>query len=253
MTPNDVKQKRNVSADAAESAGASCGSGHLPRPAQRPGPEHGCRLAAARIDRRPRAADDARDDGDVEEHVGGEDRHEPALELVRQQLEEGGCDDDRRQHERHEHERPRERAAAEPEPSDRPGEREPGHERERGRERRLPGREPDERRRPVGQRRPPSEVRPRSRIVTSGKTKKSATNASGTSRRRRPARSAQDDPCPLVDPAVAVAPDLGRRQLERLARGDGIAAERVRQRRPLAHRAARTCSRAAPPGSARRA
>ena len=26
MTPNDVKQKRNVSAEAAESAGASCGS-----------------------------------------------------------------------------------------------------------------------------------------------------------------------------------------------------------------------------------
>ena len=26
MTPNDVKQKRNVSAPAAESAGASCGS-----------------------------------------------------------------------------------------------------------------------------------------------------------------------------------------------------------------------------------
>ena len=144
MTPNEVKQKRNVSAAEAERAGASCGRRHLPGPPERARSEDGCGLGARGVDRRPRAPDDARDDGDVEEHVRGEDRPQPALVAVGQQLQERGGDDDRRQHERHQHERPRERAAAEPEPSDHPGEGQPGRKREHGRHGRLPGREPEQ-------------------------------------------------------------------------------------------------------------
>ena len=43
MTPNEVKQKRNVSAAEAERAGASCGRRHLPGPPDGPAP----RTAAA--------------------------------------------------------------------------------------------------------------------------------------------------------------------------------------------------------------
>ncbi len=130
MTPNEVKQKRNVSAAAAERAGASCGS--VTSRARRSGPAPSTAAASAldRIDRRPRPSDDARHDGDVEEHVGGEDRPQAPLVAVREQFQEGGRDDDRRQDERHQHERPRERAAAEPEPTDRPREGQPGRERE---------------------------------------------------------------------------------------------------------------------------
>ena len=46
MTPNDVKQKRNVRAAAAERAGASCGQRHFARATHRPG---------ARARRRPRS------------------------------------------------------------------------------------------------------------------------------------------------------------------------------------------------------
>ena len=74
MTPNEVKQKRNVSAAAAESAGASWGTVTSRARRERPGSEHGGGLVPLRVDPRPGAADDARHDGDVEEDVRGEDR-----------------------------------------------------------------------------------------------------------------------------------------------------------------------------------
>ena len=148
-----MKQKRNVSAEAAERAGASWGS--VTSRARRSGPAPSTAAASALrgIDRRPGAADDARDDGDVEEDVRGEDRPEAPLVAVGEQRQERGRDDDGRQHEGDEHERPRERAAAEPEAPDRPGERQPGDEREQRRRGCLPGREPEQPGRARGERR----------------------------------------------------------------------------------------------------
>ena len=128
------------------------GQRHLAGPPERPRPEHGRGFGARGIDRRPRPADDARDDRDVEEDVGGEDRPEAPLVALRQQLQERGRDDDRRQHERHQHERPRERAAAEPKAPDHPREGQAGGKREHGRRGRLPGREPEQLGRAGGQR-----------------------------------------------------------------------------------------------------
>ena len=53
MTPNDVKQKRNVSDAAAESAGASCGSVTSRTRRKRAGSEHRGGFSAPRIDASP--------------------------------------------------------------------------------------------------------------------------------------------------------------------------------------------------------
>ena len=255
MTPKDVKQKRKVSAPAAESAGASCGSVTSRARRQRPGAEHGGRLGAAPVDRRPGAADDPRHDRDVEVDVRGENRRHSVLPPGGQQLEERRRDDHRRQHERDEHECARERAAAKAEPSERPRERQSRREREHGRGGRLPDGEPDERAGPgragTGPRR---DVSPRSRIVTSGKTKKNARNARGTTAaaavprrvsagRRVSIRRSSGRGCDRSRPRGAAAALRGRRRSGGTRPGAAF--------RPA--RAARTCCRGATPGSARRA
>ena len=153
ITPNDVKQKRNVSAEAAESAGASCGS--VTSRTRRNGPAP--RTAAASALRGSIVAQAPPtmrvDDGDVEEDVRGEDRPQPALVAVREQRQERGRDDHRRQDEGDEHESPGQRAAPEAEPPDCPRERQSGGEGQDGRGGGLPGGEPEQLRRSGGEER----------------------------------------------------------------------------------------------------
>ena len=152
MTPNDVKQKRKTMR-----GGARHRRGEQGQRETRVAPERACAerrrgVAEAGVQPRPERAHDAHDDGDVEEDVREEDRPDRALGRVREEGEERGRDDDRRQHERHQHERLDERAAAEGEARERPGERQPGDERDAGRDGRLPEREPrDLERRPPGE------------------------------------------------------------------------------------------------------
>ena len=180
---------------------------------------------------------------------------EAALVAVGQHGQEGGRDDDRRQHERHEHERAGERAAAKPEPADRPREREPGGEREHRRRAACQIVNQSE----LGRARRQREARRgrQAALEDRGEWKREEEREErrrdGDRGELRGRGSAQDDLCPLVDPAIAVAADLGRGQLERVRRRDGVLAERLRQRRAVAHRAARTCSPASTPGTAPRA
>ena len=106
------------------------------------GAERRRRIPQALVQPRPERADDANDDSDVEEHVREKDRPDRALDPVGEQRDERRRHDDGRQHERHEYERLDDRSAAEPEPRQRPGEREARDEREHRGHGRLPEREP---------------------------------------------------------------------------------------------------------------
>ena len=222
-----MKQKRKVSAAAAESAGASWGSVTSRSAPQRAGAEHRRGLGAARVDRRPGAADDARHDGDVEEDVRGEDRPEPALVARR------GAARGRRSRRRPSAGRTA-RARAPARASGR-GTRNrpiaqasgsPAASVSSGRGGCLPGREPEQAApsRRADATRPPPEARPRSRIAASGKAKNSARKAAGTASGATRARraSAQDDAastrrssgrgCVRSRPRAARAGRAGRRR-----------------------------------------
>ena len=76
-----------------------------PNPAR---PERPCRLEQPRVEVAPGRADDADDDGDVDEHVRREHGRQPGFDVQErqwagQQRTEGDTDDDRRQHEWHGH------------------------------------------------------------------------------------------------------------------------------------------------------
>ena len=207
---------------------------------------------------RPEAADDAHDDGDVEEDVRERIAQSVRSSAVGQQREERGRDDDRRQHERHEHERPR-AAGRGSEARERPGERQPGDERERGRDSRLPEREPrDSSVEPAsstsnGEIEPPSpEARARgSRAAGQAKKTREERDAG---RQRRRAAAAQRTTISVhssTQRSRFVVDLVGR---ERRAGRRAIAHSRTRRaaRRPRAP-GRRTSSRARRPGTPRRA
>ena len=256
MTPNEVKQKRKVSAAAADRAGASWGSVTSRALRHGPAPSTAAASALRRVDRRPGPADDPRHDGDVEEDVRGEDRPDPSL--VARPGAARGTPSRRR--------RSAARTAREPAPRTS----------ERPRKRKCPRAHASgspaasvstvdaaachivnqsSSAVPAGSAVPPPAVRPRSRIASQREAKKSARKADRDERRPRHARraSAQDGVRPLVDPAVAVATDHRRRELERLSPGRRRSGGTRQGEASRRGRAARTCCRAPPPGSARRA
>ena len=111
-------------------------------PLRRPCAERRGRVPEPLVETRPKGADHAHDDRDVEEDVRDQDRPHRSLDPVREERDERGGDDDRRQDERDEHEGLYERAPSEREPRERPGERQSREQRQDGGDRRLPEREP---------------------------------------------------------------------------------------------------------------
>ena len=208
MTPNDVKQKRNVSAAAAESAGASCGS--VTSRARRQGPAPSTAAASAlRGSTVAQAPPTIRvTTATLKKTCAARIAQTPRLAPGREQLRETPS---RRRPSAGRTGRARARATSErPRKRNRPSAQASG----------SPAasvsaveaaacqivNQSELRRSRQGRNGPPPDVSPRSRIVTSGKTKKNARNASGHDRGGGvPSGSAQDGACPFVDPAVAVA------------------------------------------------
>ena len=98
-TPNDVNVNTKTIAAAAPIAGRMAGRVISRNTRARRRAERGRGGFAVAGQRRQHGADRAHDDGEVEQHVGGDDRHDAPLDRRRQDSEHGGADHDGRQHE----------------------------------------------------------------------------------------------------------------------------------------------------------
>ena len=125
--------------------------------------------------------DRADDHGQVEVDVGDEDRPDGLVERGREQGQEGGADDDRRQDERHRDQRQHHAAAGEPVAGQHVGRQQPDDHREGGAERACHNVNQATERRPGSvrtSRMPPADS-PRPMMAATGQAKKMARKASG--------------------------------------------------------------------------
>ena len=98
-TPNEVNVNTKTIAAAAPIAGRIAGRVISPEHPARRRAERGRGCLAVAGQRRQDGTDGAHDDRQVEQHVGGDDRHDAALDRRRQDGEDGSADHDGRQHE----------------------------------------------------------------------------------------------------------------------------------------------------------
>ena len=141
-TPNDVNVNTKTMAAAAPIAGRIAGSVISRNTRQRRRAERRRRRLAVAGQRRQHGADGAHDDRQVEQHVGGDDRHDAALDRGRQDGQHGGADHHGRQHEHGDEGAVEETPAGEVEAGDDVGGGEPDHDGQCRRDQRLPQREP---------------------------------------------------------------------------------------------------------------
>ena len=99
ITPNDVNVNTKTIDAAARIAGRSSGSVTSRNARHGDAPSVAAAASRSRREVVPHRADGAHDDGEVEDHVGQQDRPDAALPAVGQQGEHGGAHHDGRQHE----------------------------------------------------------------------------------------------------------------------------------------------------------
>ena len=143
-TPNDVNVNTKTMAAAAPIDGRIAGSVISRNTRLGAAPSVAAAASRSRGRRRQHGPDGAHDDREVEQHVGGDDRHDAALDRRRQDGEHGGADHHGRQHEHGDEGAVEDAPAGEVEAGDDVGGRQPGHDGERRRDEGLPQREPDD-------------------------------------------------------------------------------------------------------------